>query len=64
MDMKPVQKLTEYKLSANQLIDMIARELKVDPSQITLLPRYGYSDYDGPGYSQRDWKSFDITVKE
>lgn len=28
MDMKPVQKTTEYKLSANQLIDMIARELK------------------------------------
>lgn len=64
MDLKSIQKMTEYRLSKNQLIDMIARELKVDPSQITLTARYEYPDYDGPGYSQRDWRYFDNTVKE
>lgn len=64
MELKSIQKTTEYRLSENQLIDMIARELKVDPSQITLNAQYTYLDYDGPGYSQRDWKSFDITVRE
>jgi len=64
MDLKSIQKTTEYRLSKNQLIDMIARELKVDPSQITLGVQYEYPDYDGLGYSQRDWKSFNITVRE